>query len=176
MDGIQLLVKQSVAQNKYVQEGINKECGRAGLRFKPRKYRAPQCTQGNACSTAQLQINRQMRWFTSSGTRRRITTTLDGRIRRVTEEELTCTLDQEIHHLDSVKVNHHSSTAKGEKRKEEKVCRRRKALSCSWTASEQSTPPSSGLSTAFTSFCAAPLRQTPVQPHAGSWAIHKLDS
>lgn len=61
MDGIQLLVKQSVAQNKYVQEGINKESGRAGLRFKPRKYRAPQCTQGNACSTAQLQISRQMR-------------------------------------------------------------------------------------------------------------------
>ena len=119
MDGIQVLVKELAAQNKYVQEIINTQMsGRTGLKFTPRKYRALQGTQGNTHGTPQLQIKAQPRiasspHLTLAGAR----TALGGRICRVTGEELTCTLDEEIHHLNSVKINHHSSTAKGRKKR-----------------------------------------------------------
>jgi len=44
-----------------------------------------------------------------------------GRTGGLAGEALTCALDEEIHHLDSVKINHHSSAAKGRK-SEKDVC------------------------------------------------------
>lgn len=108
-------------------------------------------------------------------------TTLDCRICRVTGEELTCTLDEEIHHLNSVKINHHSSTANGRKRKKrERFAGVRVLCLCS---SEQRTLPSSGLRAASTPAaqhrCGTPATPTPRSlrqaPGFNSTCLQKLD-
>lgn len=136
----------------------HKISGRAALKFRPRKYRTSEGTQGNTRGMPQLQIKAQPH-ITSSPhlTLAGAQTALDGRICKVTGEELTCTLDEEIHHLNSVKINHHSSTAKGRKKKNE-VCQRPSALPVQLDTSEWRTLPSSGLSTATKPGRAAPLR------------------
>lgn len=77
----------------------------------------------------------------------------------VTGEELTCTLDQEIHHLNSVKINHHSSAAEGSRRKTKGGSSLEATSSALQPVCERGTLPSSGGAQH------SHLRQAPLRHH-----------